>query len=64
MTFGRDLSRRERQIMEVVHSGGRVTATDLSSIRGAPVIDGGTVYAVGLGGLIVAIDLRSGRRVW
>ncbi len=45
-------------------AGGRATATDLSSIRGAPVIDGGTVYAVGLGGLIVAIDLRSGRRVW
>ena len=45
-------------------AGGRVTATDLSSIRGAPVIDGGTVYAVGLGGLIVAIDLRSGRRIW
>ncbi len=45
-------------------AGGRVTATDLSSIRGAPVIEGGTVYAVGLGGLMVAIDLRSGRRVW
>ncbi len=45
-------------------AGGRVTATDLSSIRGAPVIDGATVYAVGLGGLIVAIDLRSGRRIW
>jgi outer membrane protein assembly factor BamB len=45
-------------------AGGRSTATDLSSIRGAPVIDGGTVYAVGLGGLIVTIDLRSGRRIW
>ena len=44
--------------------GGRATATDLSSIRGAPVIDGSTVYAVGLGGLIVAVDLRSGRRLW
>lgn len=45
-------------------AGGRTTATDLSSIRAAPVIDGPTVYAVGLGGLIVAIDLRSGRRLW
>lgn len=38
--------------------------SDFSSIVAAPVIQNGTVYAVGLGGLFVAIDLRSGRRVW
>ncbi len=38
--------------------------TDFSSIVAAPVIQDGTVYAVGLGGLFVALDLRSGRRVW
>ncbi len=44
--------------------GGRNSLTDLSSVAAAPVIDGGTVYAIGLGGLMVASDLRSGRRVW
>lgn len=38
--------------------------SDFSSVVAAPVIQDGTVYAVGLGGLFVAIDLRSGRRVW
>jgi len=38
--------------------------SDFASISALPVIDGGTVYAVGLGGLLVAIDLRSGRRLW
>ncbi len=45
-------------------TGGRNSLTDLSSVHANPVIDGGTVYAIGLGGLMVAIDLRSGRRVW
>jgi outer membrane protein assembly factor BamB len=43
--------------------GGNMLA-DFASISAMPVIDGGTVYAVGLGGLLVAIDLRSGRRLW
>lgn len=37
---------------------------DLSAIRGLPVVANGRVYAVGLGGLMVALDLRSGRRLW
>ena len=37
---------------------------EFSSIVAAPVIQSGTVYAIGLGGLFVAIDLRSGRRLW
>ena len=38
--------------------------SDLSAIRGLPVIVNGRVYAIGLGGLCVGIDLRSGRRLW
>ena len=35
-----------------------------SHIRGRPVIDRGRVFAVSYGGLLVSIDLRSGRRIW
>ncbi len=37
---------------------------DFTAIRGAPVIAGSVVYAVGMGGLTAAIDLPTGRRVW
>ena len=43
---------------------GRTSLIDLSAIHGAPVIDQGAVFASGLGGLTVALDLRSGRRLW
>ncbi len=43
---------------------GRNSLADLSAIRALPVIADGTVYVIGLGGLLVAIDLRSGRRLW
>jgi outer membrane protein assembly factor BamB len=43
---------------------GRNSLTDLSAIRALPVISGGRVYAIGLGGLMLALDLRSGRRLW
>ncbi|MBL6959037.1 MAG: PQQ-like beta-propeller repeat protein [Rhodospirillales bacterium] len=36
----------------------------LSHIRGRPVIDRGLVFAMSHGGLLVSIDLRSGRRLW
>jgi len=39
-------------------------AASLPDIAGRPVIDKGRVYAVGQSGLLVAIDLRTGRRVW
>lgn len=45
-------------------SNGRGAMLDLSCIRGAPVIQGGTVYAVSMSSVLVAIDLRSGRRLW
>jgi outer membrane protein assembly factor BamB len=43
---------------------GRNSVADLSAIHGMPVIQDGRVYAVGLGGLMVSLDLRSGRRLW
>ncbi len=43
---------------------GRTSVSDLSSVRGMAVIKGGRVYAIGLGRLMLAIDLRSGRRLW
>ncbi len=43
---------------------GQSTLSDFGSVRGAPIIDGGLVYGIGLGGLLAALDIRSGRRVW
>ncbi len=45
-------------------SRGRNSSVDLSAIRGLPVVDQGRVYAIGVGGLILALDVRSGRRLW
>jgi outer membrane protein assembly factor BamB len=43
---------------------GSSSLLEFSSVRGAAVVDNGIVYAIGLGGLMAALDLRSGRRVW
>lgn len=43
---------------------GRGSLVDLSGVRALPVIDGGRVFAIGGGGLMVSLDLRSGRRLW
>lgn len=45
-------------------SRGRTSITDLSAIRGMPVVKDGRVYAASLGGVLLANDLRSGRRLW
>lgn len=37
---------------------------NLADIRGRPVIDRGLVLAIGSGGLMVAVDLRTGQRLW
>ena len=37
---------------------------DIAAIAAMPVVDRGRVFATGLGGLTVALDLRSGRRLW
>jgi len=36
----------------------------LNDINGSPVIDRGIVYAIGHGGRLLAIELRSGNRIW
>lgn len=43
---------------------GTASLIEFATVRGAAVIENGIVYAIGLGGLMAAIDLRSGRRVW
>ncbi len=43
---------------------GTASLLEFASVRGAPVVEAGIVYAIGLGGLMAALDLRSGRRVW
>lgn len=43
---------------------GRPTLVDFLAIRGEPVISNGQVFATGLGGLTIASDLLTGRRVW
>ncbi|ONG56450.1 dehydrogenase [Pseudoroseomonas deserti] len=43
---------------------GRGGLGDIAGIRGLPVIHDGRVYAMGMGGTSMAVDLRSGRRLW
>jgi outer membrane protein assembly factor BamB len=43
---------------------GQASLSDFGSVRAAPVIDDDLVFAIGLGGLMAALDIRSGRRVW
>ena len=38
--------------------------TSLAQVRGQPVIDRGRVFVVGNSGRMVAIDLRTGNRLW
>ena len=45
-------------------SNGRGAMLDLACVRGAPVIKDGTAYAISLSKVLVAIDMRSGRRLW
>jgi outer membrane protein assembly factor BamB len=43
---------------------GRTSVADFLSVRGAPVISGGQVFAISMGGLLVSTDVPSGRRLW
>ncbi len=45
-------------------SGGRNAILDFSSIHGMPVVADGTAYAISVGQVLTAIDMRSGRRLW
>lgn len=37
---------------------------DIAAVTALPVIDQGRVFATGLGGITIALDLRTGRRLW
>ena len=45
-------------------AGSRPALVDFLAIRGEPVISNGQIFATGLGGLTIAADLLTGRRVW
>lgn len=49
---------------EGLGSSGRTGITDFSGIRGMPVIENGWVFATALSGNTMAVDLRTGRRIW
>jgi outer membrane protein assembly factor BamB len=42
----------------------RGSLADFSAIRGLPVVGDGRVYGISMGGLMVAVDLPTGRRLW
>jgi len=43
---------------------GNQSLADIVGITGLPLIEGGRVVATGLGNTTIAVDLRSGRRLW
>jgi outer membrane protein assembly factor BamB len=47
-------------------AGGRArnSIVDFAAVRGLPVIAQGRVYAIGVGGLLLGLDLPTGRRLW
>lgn len=48
----------------LTRTGSLSSLTELNDIAGRPVIDRGRVYAVSHSGRMVAIDIRTGERVW
>ncbi|MBX6375552.1 MAG: PQQ-binding-like beta-propeller repeat protein [Acetobacteraceae bacterium] len=49
---------------ESLAPAGTSTLAEIAGIHALPVLDRGRVFAVGMGGLSIAVDLRSGRRLW
>ncbi len=45
-------------------SGQLTSLSAINDIAGRPVIDGGAVYAASHSGVLAAIDLRTGQRIW
>ncbi|MBL6078203.1 PQQ-like beta-propeller repeat protein [Belnapia sp. T18] len=52
------------QWSETLSSAAGGGLADIAAITALPVIDRGRVFASGLGGITIALDLRSGRRLW
>jgi len=49
---------------ESLAAAGSATLSDIPGVRAHPVVAGGRVVAIGVGGLSICVDLRSGRRLW
>jgi outer membrane protein assembly factor BamB len=49
------------QLSSISRTAGLETLTDITAL---PIIDRGRVYAIGHADMMVAIDLRTGRRIW
>jgi outer membrane protein assembly factor BamB len=48
----------------LTRSSGLTAMSDINDVAGSPVIIDGTVYAMSHSGVLVAIELRSGERLW
>lgn len=48
----------------ITAAAGQNTLANIASITALPVVQGDHVYAAGLGGLLVAIEIHAGRRIW
>lgn len=49
---------------ESLAAAGTGALSDIASVRARPAVANGRVVAVGMGGLTICVDLRSGRRLW
>jgi outer membrane protein assembly factor BamB len=49
---------------ESLAAAGSGALSDIAGVRGRPAVANGRVVAVGMGGLTICVDLRSGRRLW
>lgn len=49
---------------QLTKSGRRTAISNISAIAGRPVVDSGQIIAISHAGRLVAIDLRSGERIW
>lgn len=49
---------------ESLAAAGTGALSDIAGVRANPAISGGRVVAIGMGGLTICVDLRSGRRLW
>lgn len=49
---------------ESLAAAGTGALSDIAAVRARPAVGGGRVIAIGMGGLTICVDLRSGRRLW
>lgn len=49
---------------ESLAAAGTTALSDITGVRARPAIANGRVVAVGMGGLTICVDMRSGRRLW